>query len=218
MNGTTKGTASIRRSTISQPTTRKKPYCKRAGTSVRLFVESLIRNLQSTDLFVFKSSAEEVDGRYDMLLVVGDDKVVVARDRIAKLVLVPSTSESNNSCMRETLWQIVAKAAAARQTLSGLGQTTTGVVIVTQNYSSNVVSRNAKHRFLKAIAYFLTREYMSDGSGPSIWLPCFADKTPQCWDVRITKLRLRAKRIFEDIAFPPHPRVDITIQQCPEPR
>jgi hypothetical protein len=61
-----------------------------------------------------------------------------------------------------------------------------------------------KHKFLKAFAVFLMEDPGSD-PGKSIWVSSQFDSTPQCWNVRMSKFKLRATKLFEDAKFPDEP-------------
>lgn len=138
-----------------------------------------------------------------MFLVIGNEKVL-ARDRIADLVLVPEAIETD-TCLKQTLLRIIVKAEEVHGKRHCLGRTSREGVIVNSHYASVADNVIAKGYLLKNIAFLLTRDAGCNGSGASIWKPCKADSTPECWNIRITKLQQKAKLIFGNIVFPSRP-------------
>jgi hypothetical protein len=149
-----------------------------------LFKHNMIKSLRADSIHVFEtehkctssgSPSHEASSVYYVMRL-GKTKVL-AIDRIFDMVLNPPATESLTIHVKKILKDIVRCAAAVR---------------------------TLKCTFLKAFAVFLMEDHATD-LRKSIWVSSEFDSTPKCWNVRITKLKDRATKLFQHANFPDDP-------------
>jgi hypothetical protein len=169
--------------------------------SPHLFIASMTRGFPGDNLVFFHHEHEctsqcippshaAASSYYVMRL--GSTKVS-AIDRINDMVLNPKATESTSNYVKDILRETVRLAEKDRGADAAEAYGVDG--------KSAESFRVRKYNFLKAFAFFLLEDLRSNDT-KSIWVKSKIDSTSQCWNVRMSKLKVRVEDFFPDANFP----------------